>query len=61
MKKKILYQSKQGGEVFFLVTVYLSVYFILKADFLTLSVSSQALRVAFLVASLTICVIGFTC
>ena len=57
--------SKQaGGEVFFFfwsLYTYLSVYFILKADFLTLFVSSQALRVAFLVASLTICVIGFTC
>lgn len=34
--------------------------FIIKADFHILFVSPQALRVAFLVASLTICVIGFT-
>lgn len=61
-EKPISKQAGWGGFCFFFfVTIYLSVYFILKADFLTLFVSSQALRVAFLVASLTICVIGFTC
>lgn len=58
-KEKAVSKQAGWGGIFF-VTIYLSIYFIIKEDFHILFVSPQTLRVAFLVASLTICVIGFT-
>lgn len=60
LKRKSCIKASREMRFLFQSLYRYSVYFTRKPDFHVLFVSSQASRVAFSVASLTICVIGFT-